>query len=179
MDDARIVALFFKRDERAIAVFEKQYKNLCLSVAFSVLGDHGAAEECVNDVCFRLWNAIPPENPRSLKAYAVKITRNIALNYLEKENAVKRSTVLVDLNECLAESTPDMNEGEIAKMIDSFLETQTPLAAKIFVRRYYYSETIRDIATKLGISENKATKQLSKLRKELKRYLTERGISLE
>ncbi|MBQ8497982.1 MAG: sigma-70 family RNA polymerase sigma factor [Clostridia bacterium] len=71
------------------------------------------------------------------------------------------------------------NDGEIAKMIDAFLETQKPLAAKLFDRRYYYNETVRDISAKLGISENKATKQLSKLRKELKRYLTERGISLE
>lgn len=179
MEDARIVELFFKRDERSIAIFEKRYKNLCLSVAFSVLGDHGAAEECVNDVCFRLWNAIPPENPQSLKAYAVKITRNIALNYLEKSRAAKRTAILVELEECLTETAPDMDDGEIARMIDAFLETQKPLAAKIFVRRYYYSEAVRDIAAKFGISENKATKQLSKLRKELKRYLTERGIALE
>ena len=179
MEDARIVKLFWARDERAIAVFEKQYKNLCFSVAFSILEDYGKAEECVSDVCFHLWNAIPPERPYSLKAYAVKITRNVALHYLEKENALKRSAIFVELSECLSELSFDMEEGEITKAIDSFLERQKPIAAKLFVRRYYYNETVREISAKLGISESKATKQLSKLRKELKRYLTERGISIE
>ena len=109
----------------------------------------------------------------------MKITRNIALNYLEKSRAAKRTAILVEHEECLTETAHDMDDGEIARMIDAFLETQKPLAAKIFVRRYYYSEAVRDIAAKFGISENKATKQLSKLRKELKRYLTERGIALE
>ena len=179
MEDERIVELFWSRDERAIAIFEKQYKNLCLSVAFSILGDHGRAEECVSDVCFRLWNSIPPERPRSLKAYSLRITRNVALHYLEKENARKRSAVLVELSECVSEEAPDMEEGKITKIIDEFLEKQKPLAAKLFVRRYYYNETVREIAERLGISENKASKILSKMRKELKRYLTEKGVSLE
>ena len=179
MKDERIVELFWSKDERAIAIFEKQYKNLCLSVAFSILGDHGRAEECVSDVCFRLWNAIPPERPRSLKAYSLRITRNVALHYLEKENARKRSAVLVELSECVSEEAPDMEEGKITKIIDEFLEKQKPLAAKLFVRRYYYNETVREIAERLGISENKASKILSKMRKELKRYLTEKGVSLE
>ena len=178
-EDERIVELFWSKDERAIAIFEKQYKNLCLSVAFSILGDHGRAEECVSDVCFRLWNAIPPERPRSLKAYSLRITRNVALHYLEKENARKRSAVLVELSECVSEEAPDMEEGKITKIIDEFLEKQKPLAAKLFVRRYYYNETVREIAERLGISENKASKILSKMRKELKRYLTEKGVSLE
>ena len=179
MEDERIVELFWSKDERAIAIFEKQYKNLCLSVAFSILGDHGRAEECVSDVCFRLWNAIPPERPRSLKAYSLRITRNVALHYLEKENARKRSAVLVELSECVSEEAPDMEEGKITKIIDEFLEKQKPLAAKLFVRRYYYNETVREIAERFGISENKASKILSKMRKELKRYLTEKGVSLE
>jgi RNA polymerase sigma-70 factor (ECF subfamily) len=179
MEDERIVELFWSKDERAIEIFVKQYKKLCLSVAFSILGDHGRAEECVSDVCFRLWNAIPPECPRSLKAYSVRITRNVALHYLEKENACKRSAVLVELSECVSEEAPDMEEGKITKIIDEFLEKQKPLAAKLFVRRYYYNETVREIAERLGISENKASKILSKMRKELKRYLTEKGVSLE
>jgi RNA polymerase sigma-70 factor (ECF subfamily) len=72
-----------------------------------------------------------------------------------------------------------MEEGKITKIIDEFLEKQKPLAAKLFVRRYYYNETVREIAERLGISENKASKILSKMRKELKRYLTEKGVSLE
>ena len=102
MEDEKIVELFWHRNEQAIAIFEKQYKNLCFSVAFSILGDHGRAEECVSDVCFRLWNAIPSERPRSLKAYSLRITRNVALHYLEKENARKRSAVLVELSECVS-----------------------------------------------------------------------------
>jgi len=179
MDDAQIVDLFFRRDERAISMFQDQYKNLCLSVAFSILGDHGRAEECVSDVCFRLWNAIPPERPRSLKAYSVRITRNVALHYLEKDHARKRSAVLVELSECVSEEAPDMEEGQITRIIEEFLEMQKPLAAKLFVRRYFYHESIREIADRLGISENKGSKLLSKMRKELKRYLTERGISIE
>ena len=111
MDDEQIIDLFFRRDEQAIVAFEDRYKELCLSVAFAILGDHGRSEECVSGVCLRLWNAIPPEHPHSLKAYCVRITRNVALHYLEKENARKRSAVLVELSECVSEETPDMEEG--------------------------------------------------------------------
>ena len=165
MEDEKIVELFWSRDEQAIAIFEKQYKNLCLSVAFSILGDHGRAEECVSDVCFRLWNAIPPERPRSLKAYSLRITRNVALHYLEKENARKRSAVLVELSECVSEEAPDMEEGTITKIIDEFLEKQKPLAAKLFVRRYYYNEAVREIAERLVFPRIRQAKYYPKCEK--------------
>jgi len=177
-DDKNMIALFWKRDENALREFEKSYKRLCLDIARFVTGDDGDAEECYNDTCLRLWNTIPPETPRSMKAYAARIVRNLALNRLEKSHAAKRSALLTELDEVAIADIPDPGEGELSGIIDSFLETQPPLSVKLFVKRYYYSEAVSKIAAELSISENKASKLLAKIRTSLRTYLTERGVSL-
>ncbi len=179
MDDRAIIALFWKRDERAIREFEAAYRPLCMTIAREITGDRGAAEECCNDACLRLWNSIPPQKPLSLKAYASRIIRNLALNRAEKENARKRSAVLVELEECAAAELPDLDAPEVGRMLDAFLETLPPLQVKLFVRRYYYSEPVGEIAARLGIKENKASKLLAKTRTALRKFLLERGITVE
>ena len=176
MDDRKIVALFWQRDERAIMEFECEYKRLCLTIARESTGSPETAEECYNDTCLRLWNAIPPEKPRSLKAYAIKIVRNLALSRYEKEHTAKRSAILVELDETLSEELPDLETGEITAIINEFLSIIEPNEAKIFVRRYFYSEAVGDIAKVYGIKENKVSKILLKTRKTLRTYLAERGI---
>lgn len=178
--DEKIIELFFSRNESAIAEFERRYKTLCLRLARDITGNSESAEECLNDLYLKLWNSIPPEKPSSLKSYACRIIRNIALGVVEKQNAAKRNAVLVELNECVTEAAciDNMESGEIGAMIDEFLAAQPKVNALIFVRRYFYSDSVKNIAAKTGLTENKVSKILSKTRKELKSYLMKGGVNL-
>ncbi len=172
-----IVELFFARDELAIKQFAKSYRGLCFRIAAEITGSNEDAEECVNDTYLRLWNSIPPERPESLKAYAARIVRNLALDVMEKRQTAKRSALICELDECVAD-IPDADEGEITQAIERFLSMQKPLDAKIFIRRYFYSESVSAIALRLGISENGVSKRLSRLRKSLAKHLHKEGIEI-
>ncbi|MGM9625102.1 MAG: RNA polymerase sigma factor [Eubacteriales bacterium] len=176
MDDSNIIALFFSRDERAITEFEKSLKRLCLSVAGEITGNPSDAEECYNDTCLAVWNSIPPEKPESLRAYALRICRNFALNCVRLKQRQKRSAVFVELDECTSAAVDDMTPEEIGHALDAFLETLPKNEAVIFVRRYYRSEPVKDIAAASGMKENQISKILAKLRRKLKKHLDERGI---
>ena len=177
LTDERIIALFSARDEAAIAAFEEKYKPLCLKLARDITGSAEAAEECLNDLYLRLWSTIPPEMPDSLKSYACRIVRNLALNYAERERAQKRSAVLVELDECAA-AIPEAGTGEITAMINEFLAALSEREAMIFVRRYFYSEPVREIAARLGVKENQISKILHRMRKSLREHLERGGISI-
>ena len=177
-EDQRIIELLFARDEAGLGLFEKEYKGLCIKLAYDVTGDEQTAEECLNDLYLRLWNSIPPERPSSLKSYACKIIRNIALNALKAQNRKKRSAVFTELDECVAAETPDYESAEIGRLIDRFLDSLPKADALIFVRRYFYSDSVRSIAKMTGLTENAVSKSLGKTRKELKEFLLRGGISL-
>ncbi len=177
-DEQRIIELLFERDEAGLSLFEKKYKALCLKLALDITGDELAAEECLNDLYLRLWNSIPPERPTSLKSYACRIIRNLALNVVKAQNRQKRSAILAELDECIPAEMPDYESVEIGKCIDSFLDSLPKLDALIFVRRYFYSEQVKKIAAVTGLSENNISKILSKTRKQLKEFLLKGGISL-
>jgi len=178
MEDTKIVALFWQRDERAITEFEKAHKRLCLSAAREITGDPGDAEECYNDTCLAVWNSIPPQKPNSLRAYALRICRNFALNCAKTKTRQKRSAILVELDECVSAGSDDMEPQEIGCAIDAFMETLPKKEAVIFMRRYYCSEPVKDIAAALVMTENQISKILAKLRKKLKKHLDERGINV-
>lgn len=178
MEDSGIITLFWKRDERAISEFENKYKKLCHTVALGITGSRESAEECVSDTSLRLWNSIPPEKPVSLKAYAVKIVRNLAISVFRAEHAVKRSAVMVELEECESETAVIDDGGELKEILNDFLETLDKTSARVFLRRYLFSEQVKNIAADLGISENKVSKILMKTRSNLKKYLAERGVSV-
>ena len=178
MEDSGIIALFWKRDERAISEFENKYKKLCHTVAYGITGNHGSAEKCVSDTSLRMWNSIPPEKPVSLKAYAVKIVRNLAISVFRAEHAMKRSAVMVELEECESETAVIDEGGELKEILDDFLEKLDRTSARVFLRRYLFSEQVKKIAADLGMSENKVSKILMKTRKNLREYLAERGISV-
>ena len=183
MTDREIVALFFARDERAIAEFERAYGGLCRKIALDITGDSRTAEECFNDACFRLWNAIPPENPVSLRAYAAKIVRNLALNRLEREKTGKRSAVLEELDG-LAESVGAGFEEEwieseaLAAAINKFLASREKIEAVVFTRRYFSGETAKEIARATGLGQAKISRMLKRLRKELAAELRKGGVPL-
>ncbi len=176
--DQKIIELLFDRDEAGLMLFDKKFRSLCLKLAFDITADELTAEECLNDLYLRLWNSIPPERPRSLKSYACRIIRNLALNRVEAEHRQKRSAILAELDECIPAEMPDYESVEIGKCIDRFLESLPKLDALIFVRRYFYSEQVKKIAAKTGLNENKVSKILGKTRRELKEYLLKGGITL-
>lgn len=178
MDDKRIIALFRQRDERAIAEFTALYRRLCVIAANEITGNAADAEECFSDTCLAMWNSIPPKNPESLRAYALQICKNYALNLVKAKHRQKRSAVLVELDECISDSLPDMEPQEIGHLIDIFMENLPKREAVIFVRRYNCSQTVKDIALAVGMTENQVSKILQKLRRKLKKHLEKEGITV-
>ena len=176
MDDAKIITLFWNRDERAITEFSASHKRLCVAAANEITGSVHDAEECFADTTLAVWNSIPPQKPESLRAYALRICKNFALNLVKAKSTQKRSAVLVELDECLSDSIPDMEPSEIGHMIDTFMETLPRREAVIFVRRYNCSQPVKDIAAALGMTENQVSKILAKLRKKLQKHLEKEGI---
>ena len=178
MEDKDIVALFWKRDERAVAEFEASYKRLCVTAARAVTENALDAEECFSDTCLALWNQIPPGKPASLRAYALRITKNIALNLVKARNRQKRAAILVELDECVADSLPDREPGEIGALIDAFLESLPKKEAILFVRRYNCSQPVKEIAAATGMTENQVSKILQKLRHKLRKHLEKEGVRI-
>lgn len=179
MDDATMIALYEARDEAAIAATAKQYGRLCLSIAEGILGSHADAEECVSDAYLRLWNAIPPAKPASLAAYLGRIVRNLALNAAEKRSAQKRGGEVLPLMEELAECLPDRApEGEISAIIDRFLGTLDDTNRRIFLRRYWYCDSIRQIARRFGLREGAVKVRLHRMRESLRTELEKEGIDV-
>ena len=185
MEDKEIISLYFARDEKAIGKTAEKYSALCRTLCLNILGNDGDADECVNDTYVKVWNSIPPENPRSLKAYVAKISRNLAFDILRKRNAKKRECeallVLDELAECV--SGADCVESEFAKKaltedINAFLHDLKKDFCDIFVLRYWYSCSVKDIAQKFGKSETNVSVILSRTREKLKKYLTEKGYEL-
>lgn len=181
MDDKDILELYLRRDEEAIKQTSDKYRSYCMKIAMNILGSQEDSEECINDAYLAAWNSIPPKMPQILKAYLGKLTRNISLNRYNSQNAQKRgggklALSLDELSDCIAES--EKSEEQIALLIDGFLYTQTKKARQIFVRRYFYCDTVAKIAKLFGISESSVKSMLFRTRERLRRYLAENGISV-
>lgn len=149
----------------------------------NIVGNYSDAEECENDTYIAAWNAIPPTRPNVLSAFLSKIARNIALNRYEYNKAQKRNhefdLILSELEECIAsKNTVEevLEDGEIASLLNEFLAGLKQETRVIFVRRYWYSDPVKEIAKRLQISESKVKTVLFRTRKELQDYLTERGV---
>ncbi len=184
MDDEKIVDLFFQRDERAIAETTAKYGAMCGKIAYGILGNPQDSEEIVNMSYLQVWNAIPPNRPHPFSPYLAKIVRNLALNMLKAEQAQKRCSgeFLVSLDE-LDECVPDKGNApsdsfHIRDCLNSFLKMQKRQARIIFVLRYFYCESIEDIAERTGFSESKVKSTLFRLRSKLRDYLESEGISV-
>lgn len=158
MGDDEILQLFYHRVEYAISAVEEKYGRLCRSVARGILKDERDVEECVNDTCMRAWNAIPPEKPRSLEAYLVRITRNLALDRYAYHHSQKRETALTEAYEELEACLPLAKDGpeeaamvqELQRTLNDFLRAQPEDARRFFLRRYWYGESIAEIAEACG-----------------------------
>ena len=184
MNDGEIIGLFFDRNEAAISETERKYGKLCMSVAKRILDSTEDSEECVNDAFLRLWNTIPPAEPKSLRGYVCKITRNLALKRVQYNSCQKRSSELaVSLSE-LEEILPDnrisssVDNNDIGRAIDAFLKKQRPIVSDVFVLKYVYFYTQKEIAERFSFSENKVNSMLFRTRKKLRDYLIEEGIEV-
>ena len=186
MDDQEIIARFFARDEEGLTAARARYEPYCAAVARSLLNDPRDQEECLSDTWLRAWNAIPPQRPRSLGAFLAKITRNLAINRLRDGNAQRRGggqvpLALEELGECVSpEGSP---EGELDRQaaeeaLNRFLDGLPPLQREVFLRRYWYLDSIEDIARRAGWSKSPVTTTLHRLRVRLRAHLIQEGIDV-
>lgn len=183
MDDEKIIELFFNRSEQAIEEVDKKYGKTCHNISYNILHNKLDAEECVNDAYLGAWNAIPPARPNPLLTYLCKIVRNLSLKRYEFNTAIKRNSTydvaMEELESCL--SSPETVESEIAlkeltHIIENFLDSLSTANRVIFLRRYWFSDTYSDIAARVGMTEKNVSVRLTRIRENLRNYLTEREV---
>lgn len=175
MDDSMIVDLFWQRSENALTVCAERYGAYCRKIAINVLHSVEDADECVNETWLKVWNAIPPAKPTLLRAFLGKITRNIAINRYNAARAQKRGGA-VALDELSDIPAPQADDGEITHVINAFLRAEQERSADIFIKRYWYLQSVKDIAAEYGWSENKVASLLFRMRGRLKSKLESEGL---
>ena len=181
MEDERIVKLYLDRDESAISESEAKYGIYCHTIAYNILNSHEDSDECVNDTWQGAWNAIPPEKPTRLRAFLGRITRNIAIDRYRYGNAQKRAcetdAVIDEFWECIPSESASVEDGIMLKQaIYSFLSSLDTRTRVIFMRRYWYSMSVKDIASGMGISESHVSVILHRTRRKFKVHLTKEGV---
>lgn len=183
MEDKKIVGLLFARAESAIDALANRFGKRLYRTAMNILGIHEDAEETVSDTYLAVWNAIPPKKPDPLAGFVYKTGRNQALDRLRKETAQKRGGYDVSLDElagCLggASLEDEIDARLLGRAIDRFLDT-IPLSSRIlFLRRYWFGDSVKQIASDLGMTANAVSVQLSRTRDKLRVYLTKEGFLL-
>ncbi len=184
MDDLQIIELYFARDEHAIKETDHKYGKLCFRVAKNLLWSDEDAEECVNDTYLTIWNKIPPTRPNNFTAFICKITRNLSLKKLETSNAMKRSAdaaiSLSEIEETLPDrgTAPGIEDEELGKLISAFLWSEKELDRNVFLRKYWFFDSISDIAERYSMNENSVKSMLFRSRNRLKNYLKKEGIEV-
>lgn len=183
IEDEKIIELFFERSEQGIQELDIKYGRVCRRISHNIVNNEQDAEECVNDAYWGAWRKIPPARPNPLLAYICKIVRNISLKRYYSNRALKRSgnytVALEEIAACVA--APDNLENEVAakeltRIIEHFLELLTVENRLIFLRRYWFADSCKDIASYLGISEKNVVVRLVRIRRKLKEYLRESGV---
>ncbi|MBR3420352.1 MAG: RNA polymerase sigma factor [Oscillospiraceae bacterium] len=184
MTDQQIISLFQARDESAVSALSEKYRKTCMNIARRHLRSDQDAEECVNDVLLKLWQSIPPAEPRSLEAFIVTVTQRTAINMAERVQAQKRGggQAAASLDE-IAEAVPAQSSVEdalshrlLTAAVERFLDTLSDDAQTIFVERYHNETAPRDIAAKFGLSGVYVRKSLMQTRRKLKHFLNEEGL---
>ena len=184
MEDSHIIQLFFDRVENAIEALSEKYGKLCYRIAYNVLADPSDAEECENDTYLRVWNTVPPTWPDNLRAYVSRIVRNLALDRVRYQNRQKRSVaadwMLSELSECIpsAVSVEVDADDTVAQAVASYLYTLDDLTRVLFVRRYFYMDSIETLACQFGMNASSVSTKLTRTRARLKTFLEKEGIVL-
>lgn len=183
MEDQELMELFYTRSELAIRQMQNQYGGYFIKIARNILQDHRDAEECVNDALLAVWNTVPPNRPKPLLTYACHIVRNLAIKKYHSNRAQKRNShydmALDELEECIRAQDSVEDEytvKETVEAINRFLEGLERQSRMMFVRRYWFADSLTDIAEQFHISERNVSLRLVRVRKKLKKYLEKEGI---
>jgi len=186
VDDSEIVELYLSRNENAIDQTAQKYGSRLRNIANSILNDRETAEECENDAYLETWNLIPPHEPRNyLFAFVGKIVRHLALNICKKNSRQKRYAVYCELTQEMQECIPSENDIEseldakyLSSLIDDYLESCSQEQQNVFVRRYWYFDSVAQIAKSYGFSQSKVKTMLFRMRSELKKNLEKGGYDV-
>ncbi len=176
MDEQKIIMLLWNRSETALQALSDAYGGRLYAIASNILGDHHEAEECLSDTYLALWNAIPPKKPHPLIAYACRIVRNIALDR-RREHHSAYEVPLEELAGCLPDNSTEesLEARELGRAINAFLGTVSSDNRVIFLRRYWFGDSVKDIAAAFSMNENAVSVRLSRTRDKLKTYLIKEG----
>lgn len=186
LTDDEIVDLYWARDEKAIDATDKKYGKYLYTIAYNIVHDDMDCEECLNDTYLGTWNRIPPTRPTVFHVFLSKIMRNIAIDRYRQNTAAKRVpselvVSLAELDDCMV-CDPSAEEeyaiSEIARVMNTYLESLSEREQLVFVCRYYYSDYIADIARMLRVSESTVRRELEKIRQNLKAALQKEGIEV-
>lgn len=185
LEDNKIIELFFMRAEQAIVELSEKYGTTCGRIAKNILKNDLDAEECANDTYLAAWNTIPPQKPDPLRTFIFRIVRNIAIAKYHANTSKKRNSyydvALEELENCLATSSTveqEISSNELSQQIDRFLDTLDKDSRVMFVRRYWYSDSISDLAKMFHTSNNNVSVRLSRIREKLKKHLKKEGFEL-
>lgn len=182
MDDRHILQLLWARAESAIDALARRFGARLYRTAMNILGSPRDAEECVNDSYLAVWNAIPPRRPDPLEGFVYRVGRNTALNRLRADTALKRNSgydlPLEELADTLASTTleQELDARVLGEAIDTWLDTLDKESRALFLRRYWFGDSVKDIAKAFGITENAASVRLSRSRQRLRYYLNKEGL---
>lgn len=184
MEDQQIIDLYFDRNEQAITETDVKYGKLCHSIAYNILSNREDSEECVNDTYIGVWNAIPPTRPDNLMAFICRIARNLSLKRLEYLKREKRSAdEILSLDELAAvlpdeRYAPDVSDEDVGRLISQFLRTQKEDVRNVFIRKYYFFDSVKEIAERYSFTESKVKNMLFYTRNKLKDYLIKEGFKI-
>lgn len=185
MDDSAIISLFQRRSEDALRETEKKYSRYLGSIARNILADEEDCRECVNDTYLRAWNTIPPQLPQKLSAYLGRITREISISRLRANRAVKRggsqyALSLDELEECIPDNSAehDYEAALLEKAVSGFVKALPDKTRRIFVCRYFFCDSIKDIAGYFALSEAAVKSTLFRTREKLKNHLEQEGFTV-
>lgn len=185
MQDEMIVELYWQRNESALRETEQKYQSYLQKIAYNILADLEDAKEAVNETLLRAWNSIPPHKPDILKTYLGKITRQLSIDVYRRDHRQKRvasefTVSLDELSDIVSDSgTSDSLDSKLlGETIDRYLQTQSYAARTAFVQRYYFNDTVREIAERQNASESKVKSMLYRTRQGLKEYLEKEGYEI-
>ena len=183
MEDKEIVDLYWQRSDLAISETNQKYGRYCYTIAYNICGVNEDAEECVSDTWLRAWNLMPDQRPTVLSTFLGRITRNYAINLIKSKNRIKRGGgeavfVLDELEECIPSEGGMELPLEMRDILNRFLEGQTETARKVFLRRYWFGDSVKEIAQMYGLGESRVKMTLLRSRTTLRQYLEAEGVSI-
>lgn len=185
LEDSKIIALLWQRSEQGLAALAEKYGSACGKIAANILGSSRDAEECVNDTWLAVWNAVPPQRPDPLRSYVYRLARNISVARYHTNTAAKRNSsydaALSELEDCLAAAASveqELSARELTRQIDSFLAALGERDRMLFVRRYWYADSISNLAGRFDMTRDQVSVRLFRIRGRLRTHLKKEGFAV-